>query len=182
MSYILDALRKSERERAVGNIPTLGTPYVPGVSATRFWLWGTLAAVLIGVAVVGGYLSWQDRATTSARAPAKAAAATPAPAAATPAASPVPQQVTAAQAQPASAAPAAPAAASVKAPPPVEEVVPGLTVNVVAYSEDPARRFVMINLKSYKEGEHTVEGAVVEQITPDGAVVNFKGRRIRLHP
>jgi general secretion pathway protein B len=88
-------------------------------------------------------------------------------------------------------APAAVAAASRPAPAatspapqqaPVEEPIPGLTVNVVAYSEEPARRFVMINLKSYKEGERTAEGAVVEEIQPDGAVVSYKGRRVRLHP
>jgi len=55
MSYILDALKKSERERAKGNIPTLET--VPDSGAGRRALW---VGVLIGAGalLLVGAVAW----------------------------------------------------------------------------------------------------------------------------
>jgi len=53
MSYILEALKKSQRERELGQVPTLDTPSFPGERAgARPSLWILLAVVLAALAVV----------------------------------------------------------------------------------------------------------------------------------
>lgn len=60
--------------------------------------------------------------------------------------------------------------------------LPRLALDVLVYSEIPAERLVFINGRKYVEGQ-TVNGeVVVEQITPDGAVLEHQGRRIVLRP
>jgi general secretion pathway protein B len=53
MSYILEALKKSQRERELGQVPTLDTPNFPGERAgARPSLWILLAVILAALAVV----------------------------------------------------------------------------------------------------------------------------------
>jgi general secretion pathway protein B len=60
--------------------------------------------------------------------------------------------------------------------------LPRLALDVLVYSETPAERLVFINGRKYVEGQ-TVNGeVVVEQITPDGAVLEHQGRRTMLRP
>jgi hypothetical protein len=57
-----------------------------------------------------------------------------------------------------------------------------LTLDVLVYSEVPAERLVFISGRKYVEGQ-TLDGeTVVEQITPDGAVLQHQGKRIVLRP
>ena len=66
---------------------------------------------------------------------------------------------------------------------PTAEAVPGLpplTVDLHIYANDPAKRAVFINGRRYTQGAHTVEGPIVEEITPDGAVLSYRGRRFLL--
>ena len=44
----------------------------------------------------------------------------------------------------------------------------------------PQQRFVFVNSRKYREGDTLQEGPVVEQITPDGAVLEFRGRQFQL--
>lgn len=90
MSYILDALKKSDQQRQRGTTPTLqSSPSIP-VSAEpqRPWLYPLLALALAGIAfAVGSVAPWrkaQDVAAPAVVAPAPAAVA-PAPAVAAPA-------------------------------------------------------------------------------------------------
>jgi uncharacterized protein YlzI (FlbEa/FlbD family) len=53
---------------------------------------------------------------------------------------------------------------------------------VLVYSEVPAERLVFINGRKYVEGQSVSEDAVVEQITPEGAILVQAGRRIVLRP
>ena len=39
---------------------------------------------------------------------------------------------------------------------------------------------MFVNSRKYREGDALQEGPVVEQITPDGAVLSFRGSRFRL--
>jgi hypothetical protein len=66
---------------------------------------------------------------------------------------------------------------------PATPPAPGrLTLDVLVYSDVPAERMVFINGKKYIEGQ-TVDGdAVLEQITPDGAVLSQRGQRVVLRP
>jgi len=57
-----------------------------------------------------------------------------------------------------------------------------LTVNVLSWSADAQRRFVMIDLKVYHEGDVLKAGPKVEQITEDTVVVSFRNYRFILRP
>jgi general secretion pathway protein B len=82
---------------------------------------------------------------------------------------------------PAAALPPAAGAARAAQPAPATPL-PRLALDVLVYSEIPAERLVFINGRKYVEGQ-TVDGeTVVEQITPDGVVLDHQGRRIMLRP
>jgi general secretion pathway protein B len=58
--------------------------------------------------------------------------------------------------------------------------VPPLHLDLHVYSDVVAQRFIFVNSRKYKEGETLQEGPVVERITVDGAVLNFRGSRFKL--
>jgi hypothetical protein len=82
--------------------------------------------------------------------------------------------------------PAAPPAA-VSAPPPSPDsgsgtARPRLTLDVLVYSDLPGERFVFVNGRKYVEGQAVDGDAVIEQITPEGAVVRHEGKQFVLRP
>jgi len=56
--------------------------------------------------------------------------------------------------------------------------LPRLDVHV--YSEAPAGRFIMVDLKKYREGDTLPNGMVLEEILPDGMVMSYQGERFRV--
>ena len=69
MSYILDALRKAERERKLGNVPTIDATLDAAGRSSRSSRWPTIIAVaLVANATVLGalYLYWQHNPETAA--------------------------------------------------------------------------------------------------------------------
>jgi general secretion pathway protein B len=56
--------------------------------------------------------------------------------------------------------------------------LPRLDVHV--YSEEPRRRFILVNLEKYREGEILASGLVLEEILPDGMVMSYQGERFRV--
>jgi hypothetical protein len=62
------------------------------------------------------------------------------------------------------------------------EALARLTLDVLVYSDVPAERLVFINGRKYVEGQAVDGDAVLEQITPDGAVVRHADQRIVLRP
>ncbi len=58
--------------------------------------------------------------------------------------------------------------------------VAALHLDLHVYVAQPQQRFIFVNSRKYKEGDTLAEGPLVEQITPDGAVLNFQGRRFKL--
>lgn len=62
-------------------------------------------------------------------------------------------------------------------PPPPQQSIPDYRLTVHVYSADPERRFVIINSRKMREGERSRKDLLVEEITPDGAVLEYKGRR-----
>lgn len=202
MSFILDALRKSETDRQQH-----GTSEFAGVPESRSrrqgppgWLWIVALLLLVNLAVLAGILMRSEVATTE---PA-AAAATPAAVTATPTAPPnedFAAQVASARenAPPRDDAPPEqePVAASTVRPPAVPTTrppadttllptlqqlqaggtvaLPELHVDIHVYSELAADRFVFINMAKYKEGSRLPEGPVVEEITPDGVILRHSG-------
>jgi len=56
-------------------------------------------------------------------------------------------------------------------------------VNVHVFDDDPIRRFVLINMDKYKEGERIANnGPLVQEITPEGVVVDYGSGRALLPP
>ena len=55
-----------------------------------------------------------------------------------------------------------------------------LHLDLHVYERDPARRFIFVNSHKYREGDTLQEGPLVEQITPDGAVLSYQGSRFKL--
>jgi general secretion pathway protein B len=58
--------------------------------------------------------------------------------------------------------------------------LPELHLDLHVYAAQPQQRFIFVNSRKYREGETLAEGPVVEQITTDGAVLNFRGSRFKL--
>lgn len=55
---------------------------------------------------------------------------------------------------------------------------PNLAVDVHAYNQDPARRFVLIGGKRYHEGDTLAEGPRITAIVPEGIVFDWQGQQV----
>ena len=225
MSFILDALRKSEIERQRQSGPSMAEFPVArqdrrlpvALIAIGFLLAVNLAVVLFFMlrsgkdpepAVAAAQVAASAPASVTSPPPATAAAP-PAPAPAAqgdlPAAAGAPGSVTYAQSdldgEAATFPPDAPDptllpetplqaqagvtdgatrgtedAATVEA----QTGLPPLSVDLHIFADDPAKRAVFINGRRYTQGATIAEGPMVEQITHEGAVLSYRGRRFLL--
>jgi hypothetical protein len=57
---------------------------------------------------------------------------------------------------------------------------PEINLDMHAYAAEPGERFVYINMRRYRIGDTTREGATVEDITPEGVVLLLQGRRFMI--
>lgn len=234
MSFILDALRKSEHERQ--RTATPGIANVPfGAPRKVLPVWAIGLIVVLGLAVLGlggAYLrsEWsagarQARVTSPAETSVAPSASAPragqaserpaqltertlaressrsiAPASQSPRGAPTSSPSTLAAPAPASASaertdeprfaraeraaeavgkngPVLPSAASLEA----EGItVPKLVLQLVAFYDSPADRYVFINNAKYKEGATLAEGPRVVSIASNGAVLSYLGREFML--
>ena len=210
MSFILDALRKSEIERQRQSGPSIAE--LPVAREDRrlpvaLLAIGLLLAVNVGVLL---FFLLRDAGQPAADAPPTAAAAAPAVAApvmasAAPAMGVNPDEVAApARDFPEAATlppeapdptllpdtPVATASSGVtysEGPAPTNASVaaltaglPELTIDLHIFTDDPTRRAVFINGRRYTQGDSITEGPRVEEITRDGAVLNYRGQRFLL--
>jgi general secretion pathway protein B len=58
--------------------------------------------------------------------------------------------------------------------------IPPIHMDLHSYAPDPAKRFVLINMKRLYEGQSLPEGVKVESITNDGAIMSYSGMRFVL--
>jgi general secretion pathway protein B len=58
--------------------------------------------------------------------------------------------------------------------------LPPLSVDLHVFVDDPAKRAVFINGRRYAQGATIAEGPTVEQITREGVVLSYRGRRFLL--
>ncbi len=194
MSYILDALRRSQAERERGQVPGLGAAPAPAVDAAESARRGTPMLWLglgLGAGAVVAAVAWWWR-----PAPAPVVvAATPPPAPAVqpaPAPPPLPVVVTA---PPAPAPPAPAPAPAVAAPPaPVPARVPTLAelsadqrrdlppmaLGGSIWSENAQSRFVIVNGQVVREGEPAAPGVTVERIAPKAVLMRFRDLRFEV--
>jgi general secretion pathway protein B len=202
MSFILDALKKSETERQQQSTAEFSS--VPTSSADANparWLWLLAALLLINFAVLIGILlrptanppGQPDTAVND-----SVATVAPAPPSAPATATSFSEQVaTAVREQPAAgsgdATAAEPARAVPESPPvratttaPVATLdelrlngtiaLPELHLDIHVFSDDPAARFVFINMDKHREGSRIAAGPVVKEITPDGVILEYQGK------
>jgi general secretion pathway protein B len=201
MSYILEALKKAQAERQLGNAPTIHAPtlHTAPVKLPSAKKTGALAAG-IGVVVlaVAGWFIWSQRAPAPVAIP--ATASVPAPVAApAPAPAPAPAVVV----QPAPVIVAQPAPRPRKAPvvvvpapvpaqdedtiryakdlpPQVQQTLPRVTFGGYMYSDNAADRLVLVDKTLRHEGEEIAPGLMLEKLLPKGAVLNYRGTRYRV--
>ena len=210
MSFILDALKKSETDRQQQTPAAFATvPSSDGSPRAPHWLMLLGALLAINVIVLLGMLLRSDD-DTPADTVTAADAVEKAPSAATTdfaaqieaarlnesqrRAAPRSAQV---QEPPASAIPVAPDAGvkeSATMPasnPPAQQVaslptiyelrangsitLPELHLDIHVYSEVPEDRFVFINMSKQREKSQLSEGPTVDEITPDGVVLDYRG-------
>lgn len=202
MSYILDALRKSETERRQGKAPDFGQSvqiiHRPRRKRPAIMVWAIISALLIN-AVVLAYVFWPDRTMPAVSvAPAERppvvesrAAEMPAPApTAMPDIPPEPADVFEAPLvivpnTPAVRDPLTPRRPEGRVPHLIElplsfqKSVPDLTFNSHIYASDPAASRVTINSQYLRPGDRLGD-LRVEQITVDGVVFSLNGQRFRV--
>ena len=201
MSFILDALKKSETERQeqtgaeFSNVPSRS-----GDAQSLKWLWILAALLGINVAVLIGILLRPDAPT-----PTPTTVETPGtePAQADMTGEPsfeeqlakarelqIEREMTAAQ-QPATGVettavvPAHPAATSGSTSSRIRTIdevrlsgalqITDLHLDIHVYSDVPQERFVFINMVKHREQSQLDEGPVVDEITPDGVVLVYEG-------
>ncbi len=53
-------------------------------------------------------------------------------------------------------------------------------IDVHVYAEQPARRFILVDLQKYREGDTLENGAVIEKILPQGLQLYYQGTRFEI--
>ncbi len=202
MSYILDALKKSEQQRA-GNQPAVAVVHVPlSPAPARSVLlpvgWGLMT--LVGLLLLGGWwlaspgvpaapMAEQPLTQPAVPEPVSMAPApvmittrlpeTLVPVSVTPAAeTAAPAASVMAEPQPAEPqAEPVPARVETRRLPPLEALrrIPALMINSHIYSPLADKRSVTINNRAWREGEPLAEGIVLQEITPQGIVLDVDG-------
>jgi general secretion pathway protein B len=193
MSFILDALRKSEHERQRNKAPGIAAMRGSGKSrGPNYWI--PLVALLVGINVALLTLLWllgdsSDSDTVAAAslpaAPVVQQAIRPEP---LPPTTPGPRDLLSALPEPvvsttAYTQPAAPARrADNRVPSMIELVLDGslnvkpLHLDIHVYSQNPQERFVFINTTRYREGDLLDEGPAIKEINEEGVILSYQGR------
>jgi general secretion pathway protein B len=238
MSYILEALKKADRERAAGHVPDLETVHRHESGPQRKpyrWVWllgalfvfnGALVAVLAtrheaghGRDIVAAHSTSGEHIASPpesarphvpvespppARLPSANVASLPPRTPARPPHTAAPQPVSAvrpatSQGTTAVASPVAERHLPAAKPPATQapavahgsSTIPDWNdlsldfrsgfsmphMDVHVYDSDPRRRFVLIDLQKFREGDRLSNGAVLEEILPDGIVLSYQGKR-----
>ena len=215
MSYILDALRKADQERSIGDVPDLDTPHwiQRRGGSVRPWVW-----VVIGLLVVNGaLLALLFNRDASGPAVSGNAADHEQSAPMDPPIKPLARPERKVITKPRQALPPVVERPQARKPPAVVaptaiadggSVVPAVTVpaqssgseipewselslefrggynqprlDVHVYDEEPSRRFILVDLKRYVEGDTLKDGARLEKIMPGSIQLYHQGTRFRI--
>ncbi len=204
MSFILDALKKSETDRQQQG----GAEFSAVPSATRSegaprWIWALIALLLINAVAVAWLLLQPQPAQTArgavvpivessepAPAPTDEAPSFEARVAEVRAKQPDegPRTQVSRQAAPPEPRPTPALRQAVADDVPTlldlrargELALPELHLDIHVYSESAAERFVFVNMVKHREGSMLAEGPRIAEITVDGVVLDYQGRRFKL--
>ncbi|OFZ66092.1 MAG: hypothetical protein A2V79_02040 [Betaproteobacteria bacterium RBG_16_56_24] len=195
MSYILDALKKSDQQRQRGTTPALPIAQVTVAVPKRhlFIYYGLLAAVLLVTGVMIGWLHpWQHEQTLPETEPITAESPIPISQQVEPAQSEKPGDTALVSAEPGAAEPVPDKSAKLagvaaeqeaiplnELPLTIQQEIPAMTVQLHAYSSNSIERLVSVNSTRLREGEYLMPGLRLEQITPDGMIFSYKGYRFQ---
>lgn len=192
MSFILDALKKSETDRQEQTGAEFSSvPSSSGNPQSLKWLWILGLLLAVNFAFLAGILLSRDKVADA-----------PVDIDAPPAAEPqvadpsFEEQIAAAKenlpersetetadaAPPAKVQTTAASSAAARRVLTIDEVrlngtlqLVDLHLDIHVYSEDPAERFVFINMVKHREQSQLDEGPVVSEITPDGVILDHQG-------
>lgn len=202
MSYILEALRRSQAERERGQVPGLGAAQSVAAAPAGTARHGA-PALWLGLGLGGGALlmaaAWwwwrpMPPAAAVAAAPPLAPAVTPArgpvalpvvvtaPPAPAPAPAPAPSPAPASAPAPAALPPAAPARLPTLAElsPEQRRDLPPMALGGSIWSENAQSRFVIVNGQVVREGEPAAPGVTVERIAPKAVQMRFRELRFEI--
>ncbi|WP_435103830.1 general secretion pathway protein GspB [Arhodomonas sp. AD133] len=73
-----------------------------------------------------------------------------------------------------------PAPAYASLPTAYRQSLPEFTINVHVYAAEPGRRFLLVDMRRYGEGETLAAGPRIERITPDGVVLAWRERQFHI--
>ena len=161
MSTILDALKKSEQERKLNQLPTLSDMSAPHEPARWPWVLLIVATllliVLLGLVIKLLWFSPQQGQTGT---------------------------LTLSDTQRVETQNADVDGSGVRniKESVVDSSVKSIVVSVVSYSESPSKRFIMIDGKLLRENEFIKAGLKVEEIRQDDVILNFRGKQIVRRP
>lgn len=187
MSYILDALNKSEQEKHAGKTPDLATMHRRSAAHEQPfpWLLVVLAVVALNIAAFGWFLwnqslpSPTNPPVTETRPPASppettdAVPSSPTQSNSTPPEARLPESVEPELITPPQSTRPDPVGIGAL-PPSVQRQIPDMTFSSHIYSDDADLRMVNINGTFMSEGDMIADGVRVDRITEDGVVVSFK--------
>ena len=204
MSFILDALKKSESDRLKKDAP--GFSDVPSggrQKSASHWIWIVIVLIVVNITVLTVMFMNPERTPdaaiavtstdpTSSRPPAPditenvAGIEKPSPAPAEVVAAPI-EQLSIDRAprntQPTSTRPAGGGYEIRESLATFNDLraqgilrLPDLHLDIHVYSNEPEDRFVFVNMSKYKEKATLDEGPLVTEITPDGVILEYRGK------
>ena len=201
MSFILDALRKSEAERLRKNPPGIASiAEGSGRKSSSKWMWLLLVLLAINLAAVAGLIFRARPVPTASEMPVVTIERAPDEMAVGPADIPADvsrEQPVATEVEPqpevvkrrAETTEAVTGVATIQQAGTVYDglesfnelrakgqlALPDLHLDIHVYSGQPEERFVFVNMSKYKENATLSEGPVVREITPEGVVLSYQG-------
>ncbi|MDT8281506.1 MAG: general secretion pathway protein GspB [Gammaproteobacteria bacterium] len=216
MSYILDALRKSEQERGQGRVPDVQTVHSSGLNYRRdkrsYWPYVLITAVLLNLAAITYFIFTKDdvqtqNLSTTSITPQTSEIAAPAdmvtnvsdnndselltsknesaensihqeirPVAENPQTmAAYPAIIKQEKTREPAAEPGDPIVNFHELPASLKERLPTITISAHVYSSNPLQRSIVINNNFMEEGEYLIDGMILYEITPDGAIFDYQG-------
>ncbi len=212
MSYILDALKKSEQERGHGNIPDVQTVHSSSLNyrteKKAYWPYILIAAVILNLlAIIYFIVDKQAVENTKATAPQTSIATQTE--VAPEKTETITQAVIATRSESQNSAIEKPKAKTIKTeiqpaekpepvaikteepaikqqtkilefyelPESIKQDLPSIIISAHVYSTNPMQRSIVINNNFLEEGEYVLDGLTLHEITPDGAIFDYKDIR-----
>ena len=212
MSYILDALKKSEQERGHGNIPDVQTMHSSSLNyrteKKAYWPYILIAAVILNLlAIIYFIVDKQAVENTEATAPQTSVATQTE--VAPEKTETTTQAVIATRSESQNSAIEKSEAETIKAkmqpaekpepvaikteepavkqetkilefyelPESIKQDLPSIVISAHVYSTNPMQRSIVINNNFLEEGEYVLDGLILHEITPDGAIFDYKDMR-----